>query len=425
MKTNDFTLGQTGSEKVKIGVFVQCFPVPSETFIVTKVAGLIKMGYDVKIFTNRKSAFWNHYKTLEVESLKRRVVLSPVAWYDHKFSFLFNFLRIFIKKICTHPVAVWRLWWHVFGVRKTIKIRPLTQFVNKLVFAGEKIDILHIEFDFQAYPLSDLKHYLKCKLVLSGRGSINRTSVVKRYPNFYSVIYGYVDHYHFISEYLYAEARKVGLHESTPISLIEPAIDLTLFKPKVRRKNNSLPVCLITTARLSWAKGYEFSIDAVALVYKHHLNVKYLILGSGDYEEAIRFAANQHGLLENGVVEFIGNVRREDVPLYLQNVDMMIHPALEEGFCNAVIEGQAMGLPVVCSDAGGLPENVEDGVTGWVVPRRDSRAMADEILSLIQNPGIRDEMGARGRERVLKKFNIKDQIIKFHQMYQSVTKTNI
>lgn len=418
MNNKNFRSSQT--EKIKIGIFVPCFPIPSETFIVTKVSGLIKMGYDVKIFTNKKSTFWDNYKTLEVESLKRRVVLSPFAWYENKLFFLLNLIRIFIKKICTHPVAVWRLWWHVFRMRKTIKVSPIMQFVNKLVFAGEEMDILHIEFDFQAYSLVDLKHYLKCKLVLSGRGSIKRTSVVKRFSNFYSVIYSHVDHYHFISEYLHVEARKAGMLESTPLSLIEPAIDLSLFMPKARQKNQSLPVSLITTGRLSWAKGYEFSIDSVAQVFRHYPNIKYLIVGSGDYEEAIRFAANQYGLLEKGVVEFVGNVKREDVPMYLQNADIMIHPALEEGFCNAVIEGQAMKLAVVCSDAGGLPENVEDGVTGWVVPRRDSVAMANKILQLIQNPDMRDEMGVRGRERVLNKFNINDQILKFHQMYQSI-----
>lgn len=409
---------------LRIGIFVQSFPVLSETFIVTKVVGLIRQGYDVRIYTNRKSAVWNRYDFPELEQLKTNVILSASSWRKNIFLFAFHSMRIFFKKMLSNPLGVCRLVAHVSSVRKTTRINPLIQFINKLIFVGEKPDVLHIEFDFQAYGIADIKEYLKCKLVLSGRGSINRTSVVNKFSNFYFTIYKYVDHYHFISEYLHAEAIKNGLRNTTGVSLIEPAIDLSLFKPGSKSETNEDMVYLITIGRLSWAKGYEFAIDAIGQVYKQYPNIRYRILGDGDYKDAILCAIEQNGLADTGVIEFVGNVRREEVPGYLQISDIMIHAAVEEGFCNAVIEGQSMKLPVVSSDAGGLPENVENNVTGYLVSRRDSKAMAEKILYLIQNPNVRLEMGGRGRDRVLKKFDINNQLQKFHQMYQSLIAHN-
>ena len=82
---------------------------------------------------------------------------------------------------------------------------------------------------------------------------------------------------------------------------------------------------------------------------------------------------------------------------------------IEEGFCNAVIEAQAMELPVVTSDAGGLPENVEDGVTGFVVPRRNPAALADKLALLARDPALRRRLGCAGRARATARFDLDRQ----------------
>ena len=79
-----------------------------------------------------------------------------------------------------------------------------------------------------------------------------------------------------------------------------------------------------------------------------------------------------------------------------------------------------MELPVVCTDADGLAENVEDGVTGFVVPRGDPRALADKVEILARDPAHRRRMGASGRRRVLEKFRLEDQIRRFEQFYGEV-----
>jgi colanic acid/amylovoran biosynthesis glycosyltransferase len=102
----------------------------------------------------------------------------------------------------------------------------------------------------------------------------------------------------------------------------------------------------------------------------------------------------------------------------LKWADIFLHAAVSEGFCNAVLEAQAMGIPVVCTDADGLTENVADGVTGYVTPRRDSLAMAEKIISLASDGTLRHKMGAAGRKRVEKYFQLEQQMDAFDSFYE-------
>ena len=79
-----------------------------------------------------------------------------------------------------------------------------------------------------------------------------------------------------------------------------------------------------------------------------------------------------------------------------------------------------MLLPVVCSDAGGLAENVVNGETGFVVPRRSPQAIAEKLILLASNPAVRQRMGLAGRQRVITCFQLIDQISAFDRFYRQV-----
>ncbi len=108
---------------------------------------------------------------------------------------------------------------------------------------------------------------------------------------------------------------------------------------------------------------------AVRKLVDRGVQCEYRIVGEGDFLGAVAFARHQLGLGDR--VTFVGSGSRDLVRAEMQKADVLLHAAVSEGFCNAVLEAQAMKLPVVCTDADGLPENVENGVTGIVVARRD------------------------------------------------------
>lgn len=134
--------------------------------------------------------------------------------------------------------------------------------------------------------------------------------------------------------------------------------------------------------------------------------------------EAIAFAMYQLGI--NTRVHLMGALSSKETRNYFLKADIYLQPSVSEGFCNAVLEAQSSGIPVVCTDAGGLPENVCSGLSGFVVQRRNPAQMADALEELIINPELRNKMGIEGRNRVMEFFNIQHQIQKFSTAYEAV-----
>jgi len=120
------------------------------------------------------------------------------------------------------------------------------------------------------------------------------------------------------------------------------------------------------------------------------------------------------------VVHLLGPMPPPAVKEKMLWADTFLHAAASEGFCNAVLEAQAMRLPVVCSDADGLAENVADGQTGFVVPRRDPDAMAAKLKLLAGDYALRQRLGEAGRQRVSTHFQLADQIAAFEKFYEQV-----
>jgi len=153
-------------------------------------------------------------------------------------------------------------------------------------------------------------------------------------------------------------------------------------------------------------------LDALPAIMKTSTAVHYLIVGSGDaaYEARLKAMTEILGLERR--VHFAGF--QESVYPCLAAMDLYVHPALMEGFGIAVIEAMAMRKPVVATTAGGLPEIVQDGETGTLVPPGDADAMARAVSSLLRDPGRRKQFGEAGRARVAAHFTVEammDQLV--------------
>jgi colanic acid/amylovoran biosynthesis glycosyltransferase len=403
---------------LRIGIFVVAFPVPSETFIVTKVLKLLENGFDVHLFTLTESKHWDRFGVLRGrDDVRARVHVVPPLSGATKIAT--RGAWEVAKTAVAHPAAFARYVAHTWKTRDETPLGFLKSLYQRVRFVGHELDILHIEFDSQGVGIADLREYLGCRLVYSARGTFQHSLVLERMPGALDYLFKYVDGYHFISKFVDANTHAIGLPDSVPTWLIPPAIDLSLFAPAPRSSRPAgAPLRIISVGRLAWTKGYEFAIDAAALLRHAGVPFHYTIYGEGPYDEALRYAIHQHGLGDQ--VTLAGALPREQVAAIYADADVMVHTALAEAFSNAVIEAQAMEVPVVTSDAGGLPENVEDGVTGFVVPRRDARAVADKLALLAADPALRARLGAAGRKRALEHFDLEHQAEAFVQMYREV-----
>lgn len=173
-----------------------------------------------------------------------------------------------------------------------------------------------------------------------------------------------------------------------------------------------------TVANLFARKGYEVMLRALPMIVQASPQTQYLIVGTGDadYETRLRAMVKDAGL--EARVHFAGF--QESVYPCLAAMDLYAHPALMEGFGIAVLEAMAMRKPVVATTTGGLPEIVQDGETGLLVPPGDADALAKAVVALAQDPARCRQLGEAGRARVTTRFTVEAMMDRLVEGYGAV-----
>ena len=159
---------------------------------------------------------------------------------------------------------------------------------------------------------------------------------------------------------------------------------------------------LVAVGRLSKEKGYEELHEIVRQLRKEFPSMQSLIAGGG--------TDRQSGL------SFIGSV--DDIRTVLQQASVFIHTSRTEGMSNALLEAQAMGIPVVARNLGSNSEIVEDGVTGYLVETTEEFVCA--CRKLWNDPGLRAEMGRNARKRMVSDFSITQQVGRIEAIYSEL-----
>jgi L-malate glycosyltransferase len=166
-----------------------------------------------------------------------------------------------------------------------------------------------------------------------------------------------------------------------------------------------------TVARLERVKGINYLIKAFKKIYKPGLHL--LINGSGSEEENLKEIVRKLAIEDN--VSFTGYVN--NVHDYFNIMDIFVLPSLLEPFGLVCVEAMAHKLPVIASETGGIPEIVEDKISGFIVPPGDSSTLATKIETLIQDSNLRKRMGEAGYLRFKNYFNIDIMINKTEMVY--------
>ena len=402
----------------RLVLIVPGFPKLSETFIVSKFLGLLERGWDVHVVCGgSEEAQFRHFLKLEKHPEARR--RTKVAW-PHRPRWLAGLLMPFAFSHClwSNPLGTWR--YLCRGARR-FGWGVLRQLYLDAPTVALSPDLVHFEFGALSVGRLHLKELLLAKCVVSFRG-YDLHFVGLEDPDHYSEVWEHVDGVHCLGSALWDRARQRGCPPSVPHALISPAVDCDYFRAPSRQRfepagNGETPLRVLMVGRLVWSKGYEYALHALRILRENGVSFECRVIGGGKSRDCVAFCRHQMGLKHQ--VTFLGDKSREVVREQMAWADVFLHSAVQEGFCNAVIEAQAMGLPVVCSDAGGLPENVADGGTGFVVPRRDPEALAAKLAILARDRELRLRMGTAGRQRVLANFQIADQIAGFEELYRA------
>jgi glycosyltransferase involved in cell wall biosynthesis len=156
-------------------------------------------------------------------------------------------------------------------------------------------------------------------------------------------------------------------------------------------------------------------IEAISIFKKDVSDFICYLVGDGKLQTEIQQRVDQLDLTEN--IKLLGFQTHERVSELLDRSDILVLPSLSEGIPVAVMEAMASGLPVIATNVTGVPELVEDGVTGLLVPSKNSSALSEAILKLVRSPDLRNRMGAAGRRKVLEEFNMHTAILDLYRLF--------
>jgi glycosyltransferase involved in cell wall biosynthesis len=223
-----------------------------------------------------------------------------------------------------------------------------------------------------------------------------------------------------------AEATLPYAPPGKPVSVVPYGIDTDAFAPDRARPRNEGDVPVIgAVARLSPEKGLEYLLRAVALLrdradreYRPELKLNVVLAGDGPSRESLEWLTAELRLDDR--VRFLGEVAHEDVPAVLQSFDIFAMPSTAEGFGVSALEASAMELPVIASNIHGIPDVVIDGETGVLTRPRDVEAIADAIVRLVEDPGLRLRMGAAGRAYVQRHYQWSDNVKLMERLYDDM-----
>jgi len=189
------------------------------------------------------------------------------------------------------------------------------------------------------------------------------------------------------------------------------------FAEKIRLPVATNTKVLGTIAELTKNKGVNYLLEAVNQMFMRFnlINLKVVIVGSGEDENKLRNQINKLGLQNS--VHLVGFL--PDAPRYLKAFDIFVLPSLKEGLPYTIMEAMSTGLPVVASRAGGIPDLVTDGKNGLLVESKNSKALADTLEKLIKKPEEIKRMGNESLKIMRNRFQLQDMVEKTSNLYNS------
>ncbi|WP_207493428.1 glycosyltransferase family 4 protein [Aridibaculum aurantiacum] len=390
---------------MKIGIIVDKFPSVSETFILNKVEGLCKRGYNVVVFRNSR----HNDPALEAQMLsanKANLTLVDMQLPTNPIQATGTLLR-------NPSVAVSAL-----SSGSSSLAGKIVSAIRDKYFATNPCDIYHFEFSGLAIQYLPLFKNLRGKIVVSCRGTAEKVKAVTQPSRKMELqqLFAKVDKVHCVSEDMAQTVVGIGAPRQK-VFVNRPAIISSFFKP-AETKASRTSVNIFSIGRFSFQKGYLLGLLAMQQVVKQDKDVHWTIAGDGPMREEIQFYIHDLGLQDH--VTLAGAVVKQQVLALFQNADIFFLPSVYEGIANVVLEAMAMQLPVVSSDCSGMKEVITQNEDGMLFPNYDVNAMAASLLDLIADKEKRKRLGIEARKTIQAHFDLERQLDVFEREYQQL-----
>ena len=217
-----------------------------------------------------------------------------------------------------------------------------------------------------------------------------------------------------VSEALRKQALALGFPAARTRTLYD-GVDLDRFQPGRRPRERAT---VLHVGRLVEKKGTTDLIAALAGI----ADVRLVVIGEGPLQGRLQRQAGTLGVK----AQFLGPQPAEEVAVWMRRATLLAVPSITardgdaEGLPDVLVEGAACGIPVVATRHSGIPEAVEDGTTGFLVPEGDRAGLAARIGTLLESADLRREMGFAARALAMERFNRARQAEKLEAIYDEV-----
>jgi len=405
---------------MRIAFIVGEFPALSETFVLNQITGLIDRGHEVDIFASKRWKGDKVHPEVERYGLQFRTYYWQAPM--NKIWRVIKGVVLILLNFHKAPLVVLRS----LNFLKHGKIAlSLKLFYSVIPFLDkESYDIIHCHFGPNGILGIRLKELgIQGKYITSFHGYDANSYVQKHGKEIYRDLFGKVDLCTVNTDFIGKRVKTIGCDPSKIVKL-PVGIDVTKFPFKERRIDPRNKINIITIARLVEVKGIEYSIRAVGRVINEHPNVYYQIVGDGPLRDQLESLIDRLGLQKN--IRLLGWMNGSEVLRLYNESHIFILSSVtdsegnQEGQGLALVEAQAMGLPVVSTFVGGIPEVVLDGKSGFLVPERDVEALTKTLDHLVRHPELWPEMGRAGREFVERHYNIAELNDRLVELYEEL-----
>ena len=319
-------------------------------------------------------------------------VITRGAWVKAKIENV-NGIKIYrVRFIPTYPVHV-----RLHGV-----------FVNNLLKSiGNEFDVIHSHSPLVPVPRCNIPHVLTLHICTKQEAK-NLTEIKDLYSLSRHMFYRITlqDEINSIKSACKVTTQGLGLvndlleyginpNKITPIGI---GVDPNILTPKYDR--NELRI--LYTGRLVFVKGLITLIKSAQYICREYPNVLFTILGDGHLRPRLQKMVRQLNLENN--FSFLGFIPRSQLIKHYQNDTIYTAPSYYDALPTAILEAMACGMPIVSTNIPAIREAVVDGESGFLVPPREPKLLADSILKLLADKDLRRKMGQAARERVERQF---------------------
>ena len=259
------------------------------------------------------------------------------------------------------------------------------------------------------------------KLVISFRGIDISRYPKKHGPHIYDDLFKVGDLFLPNCEFFKKRLIELGC-DPQKIVVFRSGLDCSKFHFRPRSLNDTETIRIVTIGRFVEKKGIEYGIKAMAKFAGTQKKIEFLVIGDGPLKSDLSEIIEAYNLQD--VVKLLGRKTHEEIIEILDTVHIFIATSVtamdgnQDAPVNTLKEAMGSGLPVIGTEHGGIPELVEDRVCGFLVPERDSEAIAAALQYLIENPSEWPQLGKAGRARVEAQYdldNLNDELVKLYE----------